>query len=279
MIFDGHIHIGDGPVDRQELVSKMRSAGIDGGILISLPPGTFFRQNSALWGDNTRSGRDRLDNLLAWTSSNSALFPFYWIDPLEKDGLDQVQAAVDSGVAGFKVICGRHYPGEPAALEVFKAIAKAGKPILFHSGILWDGEFSSRYNRPAEFEALIGIEGLKFALAHISWPWCDECIAVYGKFKNACSRRTDLSMQMYIDMTPGTPPVYREEALSRLLLAGYDMKENLFFGTDCIANSYNPGWATEWIERDNAIYKKLGLDQEALHNIYSGNLKAFVGIP
>ena len=37
-------------------------------------------------------------------------------------------------------------------------------------------------------EAGFDIPGLRFCCAHISWPWCEECVAVYGKFLNALTR-------------------------------------------------------------------------------------------
>ena len=186
--------------------------------------------------------------------------------------------AVDGGAKGFKIICGHHYPGDERAMPVLRRIAAAKRPVLFHSGILWDGKPSSRFNRPAEFEALLEVDGLKFALAHISWPWCDECVAVYGKFLNAYSRRPDLSVEMFIDLTPGTPPIYRKEALAKLLTVGYDIENNLIFGTDCCANDYNVAWTKKWHVRDRGIYHKLHVPRPAVRNIFGGNLRRFLGL-
>ena len=58
-------------------------------------------------------------------------------------------------------------------MKVYNEIAKHEKPVLFHSGILWDGLNSSSTTSP-RFEALLEVNGLKFALAHVSWPWHDE---------------------------------------------------------------------------------------------------------
>ena len=77
--------------------------------------------------------------------------------------------------------------------------------------------------------------GLRFALAHVSWPWVDECLAVYGKFLNALTRRRELSVEMFIDTTPGTPRIYRQEVLTKLMTIGYDVEHNILFGTDCVA--------------------------------------------
>jgi predicted TIM-barrel fold metal-dependent hydrolase len=267
MVLDGHIHIHAGQGGRETLVERMKAAGVDGGVLISASPRPA-----------TLSNAERLADLLAWCRAGPELYPFYWIDPLQEDALDQVTAAVARGVAGFKVICSHHYPGDERAMPVYRAIAAADKPILFHSGILWDGQPSAKYNRPGEFEALLEVDGLKFCLAHISWPWCDELIAVYGKFLNAYTRRPDLSVEMYVDITPGTPPIYRREALTKLFTVGYDVAHNVLFGSDCNANHYNVSWVQEWTLRDRAIFQDLGLDQETVEGIYAGNLQRFLGL-
>lgn len=270
MIIDGHIHITNGPVEPKKLLECMHKAGVDGGMLFSLPPPSF----KWLW--ESGPARARLDNLLAWVQGCPTLYPIFWIDPLEADALDQVKMAGKAGVRGFKVICNRFYPGNPQAVEVFKAIAAIGKPIFFHSGILWDGADSSRYNRPVEFEAMLDIDRLKFSLAHISWPWCDEHIAVYGKFQNAYQRRPDLSVEMFVDMTPGTPPIYRQDALTKLFGVGYPVAKNVFFGSDCLTNNYSADTISLWVKTDNAIYAKMKLPKETIANIYSNNVLRFI---
>ncbi len=273
MILDGHIHVNRQDVDTEELNKRLSKAGIDGGLLISLRPQSFTQQARSY--PNTI---ERLDNLIQWTYGNENLFPFFWIDPLEDDALSQVDMAVERGVMGFKVICNNFYPYDPIAMKVFKRIADVGKPILFHSGILWDGMPSGIYNRPSNFETLLMIDGLKFTLAHVSWPWYDENIAVYGKFLNAYSKRPDLSVEMFIDVTPGTPQIYREEVLTKLFTIGYDIDDNIIFGTDCNTNEYNVNWAKDWILRDNSIYDKLEISCETRKKIYSENLLRFVGV-
>lgn len=269
-ILDGHIHIEEEQINRADFLQKLQLAGISGGVVMSLPPASFIKLGRPLSADW------RLDNLFAWIEGTADLFPFFWIDPLEDDASDQVDLAIRRGVNGFKVICNRFFPREKQPIAVFTKIARAGLPLLFHSGILWDAQDTSRYNRPAEFEALLDIPGLKFSLAHISWPWCDELIAVYGKFQNANKRDDALSVEMFIDITPGTPPVYRQEALTKLFTVGYDVKRNVIFGTDCLTHNYDHRWTSEWIARDNTIYRQLGLEQETLGGIYSENLNRFL---
>lgn len=272
MILDGHIHIHGGAEGHADFPGRLQAAGVDGGVLISESPACFHSTGSP------RANAERLEDLMAWAAVGSELYPLYWIDPLEMDAIDQVAMAVQRGVSGFKVICDRYYPGDDRAMTVFRAIARASKPILFHSGILWDGKPSSVYNRPAGFESLLDVDGLRFCLAHISWPWCDELIAVYGKFQNAYSGRPDLSVEMFVDVTPGTPPIYRREALTRLFTVGYDIEHNVVFGSDCRANDYNVDWVRQWIRRDCEILSELGLAAQARAALYAANLRRFLGV-
>lgn len=269
-MLDGHIHILNKTIDKGGLAEKFIEAGIDGGIILSLPPQSL---NFGYFGQ-----QERLDNLFECKEAASNLYPFYWIDPTESNALDQVKLAEEYGVYGFKIICNNFYPDDKRALKVFKAIAHINKPILFHSGILWDGAVSSQYNRPAGFEALLQIDGLKFSLAHASWPWIDECIALYGKFQNAYSRRPDLSVEMFIDITPGTPPIYREELLTKLFKVGYDVQNNIIFGSDCSLDNYDSKWTKDWVIRDNEIYDKLSIDTVIKEKVFSQNLKRFLGL-
>ena len=270
MILDGHIHILDGKKDRKDFIKRLHKAGIRGGIIISLPPSSFP------WVAGRFSAKERLDNLFFWCGDDHDFFPFFWIDPLERDALKQIDLAVKWGVRGFKIICNSFFPSQPKALNIIRKIAEREKPILFHSGILWDGRASSAYNRPVEFEDLLEVRGLKFALAHMAWPWCDELLAVYGKFQNAATLRPGLSVEMFIDITPGTPPLYREEALTKLFRIGYDVENNVIFGTDGIVNEYNHHRTSQWITRDNAVYQKIPLSGTVLNKIYGGNLKRFL---
>lgn len=272
MILDGHIHLMDSVENREELLQKLEEAGVNGGIVISLPPQAFRDVGQSA------PPMDRMSNVLNWCELSKTLYPFFWIDPLEDGAADQVDMAVDKGVMGFKVICDRYYPGDGRAMKIFEAIAKTDRPLLFHSGILWDGKPSSMYNRPSEFEALLEIKGLRFCLAHISWPWCDELIAVYGKFLNAYTRNSNLSVEMFIDIAPGTPPVYRKEALTKLFTVGYDVQNNVIFGSDSCANRYNVEWTQQWLSLDREIFQDLGLEEEMLGKIYAENLRRFLGV-
>lgn len=280
MILDMHIHVNKVEVDHATLVGKMRAQGVDGGVLLSLPPASMtqiFRSPA--------DAQFRLDNLRAWCGGkgmhgqDGGLYGFYWIDPTEPDAAKQVETAAKAGVAGFKVIANHFYPGDSRAMPTYHAIAEHNKPLLFHSGILWDGTNSSKYNRPAEFEAMLDVPALRFALAHISWPWVDECLAVYGKIINTAARVADKKIcQMFIDVTPGTPPIYRSEALTKIFTIGYKVEDNVLFGSDSTTTWYAADWVPPLVARDNAIYDTLGLSAAVREKIYQKNLQRFMGV-
>ncbi len=95
-------------------------------------------------------------------------------------------------------------------------------------------------------------------------------------------RRDDATVgddvEMFIDTTPGTPPLYRRDALTRLFTVGYDVARNVFFGSDNHANTYNAAYARSWIERDRAIFAEIGVEETIINNVFSENLKRFLGV-
>jgi len=270
MIVDGHIHIMGKDCVRDDFPGRLRAAGIDGGIVFSLPPDNFMAAAES------PGSEERIDNLMVLCDGNDVLFPFFWIDPTAGDAESQVNRALNSGIRGFKVICDRFYPDDDKALRTFNVIAERGHPIMFHSGILWDGKVSSRYNQPINFEILLTVKNLRFSLAHIAWPWTDELIALYGKFQRAYQINPDVSCEMFIDTTPGTPAVYREEVFRKLFSSGYDVENRIFFGTDSLVEDYDVSWAAEWIERDEGILKSLSLSEGFTGKYFSGNVLDFI---
>lgn len=267
--FDMHIHCHEAPVDPEKLLAQMDACGIYGGVLFSHYPkesqpdgfDAETRMNQVL--DICRDYPDRL-------------FPVLWIHPHEPNALDVAEEAVRRGIMGFKMICDNYYVSDPDSMALVRKITELDKPIFFHSGILWFGGDSSKYNRPLNWECLVDIKGLRFSLGHCSWPWIDECIALYGKFLNAYAN--GMGAEMFFDTTPGTPAIYRRELLTKLYTVGYDVADNVFFGTDCSADQYNPSWAAKWMQTDGAILEELGADEEIFQKMYQDNLLRFLGL-
>jgi predicted TIM-barrel fold metal-dependent hydrolase len=271
-MFDSHVHLKRNVVRKKDFKECLKNVGGQGAIVLSLPPETFFAS------ERKYSFEERLDNVLKWRNDEMWLYPFFWLDPLAEDAPEQIDFCCKKGVAGFKIICDRFYPSNEKAMKIFRLIARKEKPVLFHSGILWDGKVSSKYNRPLEFECLLEIPGLKFALAHVSWPWCDELVALYGKFLNALALNQENSAEMFVDTTPGTPVIYREDVLKKLYMVGYDIENNILFGLDSYADEYNSTWAVEWLERDRKILSSLGVGDKQIDKYFSGNARRFLGL-
>ncbi|MEM2939607.1 MAG: amidohydrolase family protein, partial [Candidatus Bathyarchaeia archaeon] len=148
---------------------------------------------------------------------------------------------------------------------------------IFHSGILFGFKDSSRFCRPVNYEILLNFPNLKFALAHISWPWVDECIALWGRFRAALGEIEGggKEIQMFVDITPGTPLIYRKNSLQKLI--AYGAEEFMLFGTDCVANGL--GYGKQHIERDIIILRQMiGVSSETISKIMGENALRFLGI-
>ncbi len=267
-IIDSHTHLGFVKPEKsiKEHIDNME---ISGACVFSPPP---IEYDSELGMDFDA----RLDRVISFTSEyKDILFPIIWIHPYEEDIFKKIDICAEKDIAGFKIICSDFYVSEEQVIEVLKHISKTGKPVFFHSGILWNGQNSSKYNRPANWEALINIKGLRFSMGHCSWPWADECIAVYGKFLNAASKGD--KAEMFLDITPGTPEIYRRDLFTKLFTIGYDIENNIFFGTDCNADSYNSSWLKKLLETDKKLLDELGVSKKVRENLYYNNTMRFLG--
>ena len=276
MIIDCHVHTSPAPQSKEELIKRLDIAGIDRIVLLSYHPASFYREanvDGAIFGKPV-SPAAVLAQAIEWAAFSERIIPFFWIDPLEEDAFDQVDKAVSAGIAGFKAISNRCFPGDERPMQVWERIAQANKPILFHSGILYGNGPWSKYNRPVGFEPLFEIPNLRFALAHVSWPWCDECLAVYGFWQNRKNNGTT-SAEMFIDTTPGTPRIYRREVFGKIFGIGYDIEDNLIFGTDC-SSSYSPDYAKEIIAMDNDALGNAGAGPEQREKYYGKNILRFL---
>lgn len=270
-IFDMHIHIWDQEPDPNVLLSNMDAAGIYGGCVMSRPPMEYDQSIGSAFDF-------RLQEVLTCCSfAPERLFPVLWIHPDEENITQKVKNAAEQGICAFKIICNNFYIYEQRCMDLLRVIASLDKPVLFHSGILWDGTPSSQYNRPINFESLIGITGLRFSLGHCGWPWIDECIALYGKFMNASAKNPN-NAEMFLDLTPGTPEIYREELLKKLFTLGYDVEDNLLFGTDNLAHTYSTNWAKNWLNTDRRIMDAYGVSKGVRQKMHNGNLMRFLGI-
>lgn len=202
---------------------------------------------------------------------------FIWLEPRLKDADKILEWAVSSEeIKGVKMIPDHWYPYDEFMYPIYEKAEALGVPIIFHSGILFGFKDSSRFCRPVNYEVLLSFPNLKFALAHVSWPWVDECIALWGRFRAALREIEGAGkMQMFVDITPGTPLIYRRETLQKLI--AYGAEDYMLFGTDCIAGDMGRG--KQHVERDTTILKQLiGVSDETVSKIMGKNALRFLGI-
>ena len=278
---DVHVHLGTGQEDPVEMLKAMDSVGTDRAVIISVYPADAGKDKGFGLGQVhvTNDPQVTLDNCKFLSKFCSAapdrLIGFVWIEPRLAQAPLLVKQCLDMpGVRGVKMIPNHWYPYEERIFPAYAAVQDANAPILFHSGILFGFVDSSRFCRPCYYEALLHFPKVRFALAHISWPWTDECIATAGRFR-AAVRRGERSMQMWIDLTPGTPEFYRKDAIDKALK--YLGPERLLWGTDTSPANY-ANYGKEVKEMDRKILEEeLKLDSAALEKIYHKNLDDLLG--
>ena len=277
-IFDTHVHIDKyAAPEPKRLLDSMDKHHIDKVALLAEDPEYTMEKDL----NKCREYNDaRLKRLKEWCDhSDGRLVPIYYINPVERDAMQQAEKAVDAGCAGFKVICETHYPGDERAMPVYQRIADLGKSILFHSGILWDWGDNGNYNRPCNFECLMGVSNIKFALAHVSWPWTDECLSVYGKFTNLWEHRSFRNQFMHIDLTPGTPMCYRQDVLNTIHDVDYwGIRDRMLFGSDAFTSTFDGAFIADWAKNDTEMLLKAGYDQETVDKVLYDNAMAFWGL-
>ena len=255
MIYDSHSHLmpdlpGHPSIEPEEFLKRIRGIGVEGGSIFSLPPKDWLYPDGV-----APSNEERVAHVLDFCSHlPKSFYPFYWINPTEPDAVEQVIYAKEHGIRGFKVLCSSYYPEQGMAAYV-KA-AELNLPVHFHSGILWDGQVSGMFNRPLNFECLLNVRHLRFALAHMSWPWCDECIALFGKFRNTQNSFGDTAA-MYVDCSPGAPEFDRAEAFRKMALINYGFETRLLWGIDNEANHFSPQWGAKILASDRRTFEKL----------------------
>lgn len=273
-VYDMHIHCWDRTPVPEEMLAEMEKAGVYGGCVFSNWP----TQCTEYEGKGT-SFEERLAEVKSWAENHpNRIFPVLWVHPHEEGILEKIDRAVAEGVSAFKVMCTNYYVNDDRCMQMLQHIANHNKPVIFHSGILWVGAACSKYNRPVYWEDLLDIKGLRFSMGHCSWPWIDECIALYGQFRYAATLRE--TSEMFFDLTPGTPPIYRKELLTKLFTVdyGYDTTDSILFGTDCSAHHYRAESTRRKLTLDGSIMDELKVNQEVRKKIYEDNLMRFLGI-
>ena len=158
------------------------------------------------------------------------LIPIGSVDPWKgKAGACEVKRLVeDFGVRGFKFhpsIQGIA-PNDPIGYRVYEAIEEAGVPALFHSGqtgigagVPGGGGIRLKYSNPMHVDDLaVDFPELRIILAHPSFPWQDEALAVANH-----------KPYVYIDLSGWSPKYFPPQLVQ---YANSLLQDKVLFGSD-----------------------------------------------
>ena len=158
------------------------------------------------------------------------LIPFASVDPHKgRAGVREARRLVtEHGVRGFKFhpsIQG-FAPNDPIAYPLYEAIEELGVPALFHTGqtgigagVPGGGGIRLKYSNPMLVDDVaVDFPELRIVLAHPSFPWQDEALAVANH-----------KPHVYIDLS-GWSPKYFPPQLVRY--ANSLLKDKVLFGSD-----------------------------------------------
>jgi predicted TIM-barrel fold metal-dependent hydrolase len=158
------------------------------------------------------------------------IIPFASLDPAR--GATAVREArqlvEEEGVRGFKFhpSVQAFFPSDRAVYPLYEAIQEAGVPALFHSGqtgigsgLPGGGGIRLKYSNPLEIDDVAAdFPDLTIILAHPSFPWQDEALAIATHKPN-----------VYIDLS-GWSPKYFPPQLVRY--ANSLLQDKVLFGSD-----------------------------------------------
>ncbi len=182
--------------------------------------------------DEAGMGRRRLGNdevLEAARRHPDTLIPFGSVDPHKgKLGVREARELVEQGVRGFKFHPNvqAFWPNNRDYYPLYEVIAEAGLIALFHSGTTGigagmpgGGGVRLKYSNPMYVDDVAAdFPDLNIILAHPSFPWQDEALAIAVHKPN-----------VYIDLS-GWSPKYFPENLIRY--TNTQLKHKMLFGSD-----------------------------------------------
>jgi uncharacterized protein len=158
------------------------------------------------------------------------IIPFASIDPHKgKLGVRHAQRLIkDYGVRGFKFHPNvqAFYPNDRIAYPLYEAIEEAGAIAVFHTGqtgigagARGGGGIRLKYSNPMLVDDVaVDFPGMPVILAHPSFPWQDEALAVATH-----------KPQVYIDLSGWSPKYFPPQLVQ---YANTLLKDKVLFGSD-----------------------------------------------
>ena len=177
---------------------------------------------------HTRIANEEVAEMAA--EHNDVLIPFASIDPAKgKLGAREARRLIsDYGVRGFKFHPSAQgfYPNDPKAYVLYEAIAEAKLPALFHSGQTGVGArmrggmgIRLKYSNPLFLDDVaVDFPDMPIVIAHPSFPWQDEALAVATHKPN-----------VYIDLSGWSPKYFPTNLVQ---YANTLLKDRVMFGSD-----------------------------------------------
>lgn len=178
-------------------------------------------------------GHPRLSNtevIEAAARNADVLIPFASIDPARgKAGAREARRLIEEeGVRGFKFhpSVQAFWPDDRAAYPIYEVIAEHGLPALFHSGqtgigsgLPGGGGIRLKYSDPMRLDDVaVDFPELPIIIAHPSFPWQDEALAVATHKPN-----------VHIDLSGWSPKYFPPQLVK---YAGSLLKHKVMFGSD-----------------------------------------------
>jgi len=113
------------------------------------------------------------------------------------------------------------HPTDSRAMQVYAEAARLRMPLLIHQGTHFTAASKMEYARPALLdEAARELPALKLIVAHLGYPWVDECVVLLGKHPNVFADISGLLHRPW-------------QAFNALLTAyQYGVMDKLPFGSD-----------------------------------------------
>jgi predicted TIM-barrel fold metal-dependent hydrolase len=255
-IVDCHVH-QIGPAEASDVLRDMDANKIDRIMLISPQERVSLqkmRENVLMTKKIIDAAPDRIGGL-AWLAPTVP-----GVRGLAREVLE------DMGFTGIKVIPDHWFAYEERLEPFWETLHELKASMLIHTGILYGNDDGSRFCKPLYLEKLLHYPNIRFAMAHISWPWCEECLAVMGRMKAAVGY-DKTRWQSYVDTTRGTPDHIRPSALGNAV--SFCGAEHVMFGTDaCVPGRMDN--QPEHIRKDMEIFAKLGLEGKQIERIMAG---------
>jgi len=183
--------------------------------------------------------------------NSDVLIPFASIDPARgKMGVREARRLIEEyGVRGFKFHPSMQgfYPNERRVYPLYEVIAEAGLPALFHTGQTGVGAglpggmgVKLKYSQPIYLDDVAAdFPTLTIVMAHPSFPWQDEALAIATHKPNT-----------YIDLSGWSPKYFSANLVQ---YANTLLKDRVLFGTD-----YPAITAERWL----ADFEKLPMKPE-----------------